>query len=538
MKIYRGFLTLIFFFSGVFFSSFLTPAQANDSKQTANEALEYLNALRQAAGLEAFSFNKQLRDSAYNHAVYLYNTQSTSHFQSNKTSSSFTGYDVAERSLYVGYPHSAVGENISGGQQNFRDSIDGLMSAIYHRFGFLDPEFDEIGLAKIARQPNQHNNKFVYVMGNRGFTQACQGPEEEIAAGSYFTTMCRDSEKKIPVATRDFIQQQLLDAAPDVVMWPYNQAVVSPIFLEEDPDPLPLQSISGYPVSLWFHPQRFRNLRLISFELINSQTNTRVPNIHILDKDTDPNNKFTPQQFAFFPLYRLDWGANYLVNTSFESDTGIHYYAWQFATTSLDQPVVEVEQSDSHVYLQASKGAFIYLPQQQKGLSYTSLQSRIPQSLEAEVSLYDPNTLELQLTGQACEQLELTLDDYFRIYVSIAPPENYYRGLQEFPSLESLQNSKQHQLACKKYIENSLPGTTISTIGQKIAVRSGETRIFSFSPDLQIDMAAIEFSYPSNTGLHLKAISQYSLEISFTGTRGNKLKASQASKELFQLEIN
>ena len=525
-KYFLKHLAIVFLLLNLF-----TPVQAN-------EALNYLNALRQAAGLPAFSFNQQLREAAHNHAVYLYNTDSTSHFQNNKSSPSFTGFDVVERSLYLGYPHSELGENISGGQQNYKDSIDGLMSAIYHRFGFLDPEFDEIGFATIADEQHQQRNKFVYVLGNRGLREACEAPDENITPGTYFTKMCRDAEKKIPVETRDFIKQQLLDSAPDVVIWPYNGAIVSPIFLEEDPDPLPSQSISGYPVSLSFHPQRFSNLRLLSFELINSQTNRRVPNIHILDKDTDPNNKFTPHEFAFFPLYRLDWGTNYFVNTSFESDSGLVNYSWQFFTTSLDKPVIKVENSDSHVYLEASKTAYIYLPQQTKDQQYSRLESRTPQSIAAEAKLFDPNTLKLEFRGQACSQAELILDDYFRLYLSLAPPRQFYSSPQKFPSLESFENSTQHQAACKKYIENSLPGTKITQLGQKIAMRSGEVRVVSFSPDLEIDMRSIEFSYPSNSQLKVKAISQYSLEIQFTGKEGSSLRAIQAFKELFQLQIN
>jgi len=107
--------------------------------------IDYLNELREAVGLARFNHSAMLEESAENHALYLIDNNETSHYEiSGKIG--FTGVSISERVQAVGYKASYVSENLSGGSRDYKHSVDGLFSAIYHRFGFLNFKIDEIGI--------------------------------------------------------------------------------------------------------------------------------------------------------------------------------------------------------------------------------------------------------------------------------------------------------------------------------------------------------------------------------------------------------
>ena len=117
-------------------------ATANTS---ANQGLGYLNALRTASGLAPFSAQSNLIDAAQNHSDYMNTNQSYGHGEDSSLPG-YTGSSPSQRAIYAGYFSRKVGENVSYGRLTVEGSIDGLFSAIYHRFGFLSPSYDIIGI--------------------------------------------------------------------------------------------------------------------------------------------------------------------------------------------------------------------------------------------------------------------------------------------------------------------------------------------------------------------------------------------------------
>lgn len=144
----------------------------------ASDALQYLNTLRQQAGMLPLSLQSHLTRAASKHALYLAKHKrgriqsfDDAHVQSSNTPL-FIGKNVSDRAQKMSYPHSVVSENISIGNQNVRDAIDLLMSGIYHRFGFLDFSIDEIGVG--ISQSN-----YVFNMGRNDISRTCKNPESK-----------------------------------------------------------------------------------------------------------------------------------------------------------------------------------------------------------------------------------------------------------------------------------------------------------------------------------------------------------------------
>lgn len=140
--------------------------------------VSYINQYRQAAGMVSFNYSGVLSKAAKNHAEYLghkgsenIKTFADGHSEvPGKTG--FTGKNVGDRAKYVGYPHQLTAENISLGNESGKSSIDLLMSGIYHRFGFLSFDYDEVGYAV-------NDNIYVYNMGRGDMSRLCENPPKE-----------------------------------------------------------------------------------------------------------------------------------------------------------------------------------------------------------------------------------------------------------------------------------------------------------------------------------------------------------------------
>lgn len=110
-----------------------------------SEALHLLNEIRESMGMNTLVHNDYLALAAQAHASYLVRNDVTSHNEIPGLLG-FTGRTPADRALKAGYLSTQVSENLSTKNRDSQSSIDGLFSAIYHRFGFLDVGIDEIGV--------------------------------------------------------------------------------------------------------------------------------------------------------------------------------------------------------------------------------------------------------------------------------------------------------------------------------------------------------------------------------------------------------
>ena len=306
------------------------------------EPLNYLNNIRAQAGLAPLTLNPALTKSANNHAIYIHKHGFSAHYQ-DKRKAYFTGYAPVDRATYVGYPSLLVLENVSDGQKDYKESIDGLMSAIYHRFGFLNFQIDEIGLARQA-------NYYVYNMGYSKLRQLCEMNHQ--INGSYYQP-CADKSKQVPQQAFDAVNQLLLSKLQPVVVYPVaSQTNVKTVFYEEIPDPLPDRSVSGYPISVQFNEHLVKDVKLQSFKLYKN-CQTEVVKTRLLTKTSDPNQVFTAHEFALFPLDRLEFGTLYCVDFKFLQNNRQRTLSWRFETEDLDN-LIDVKQ-DARFSIESGK---------------------------------------------------------------------------------------------------------------------------------------------------------------------------------------
>ncbi len=148
-----------------------TPAASAD-------AVAEVNRIRAEAGMTTLQKSKALTNAAANHASYLADHFSLQQYSSQSGHDEvsglpgFTGKSPGNRGRFVTYPHQFVTENVSIGNADTKASVGSLMTAIYHRFGFLDFDIDEIGTA-------DEDQRYVYNMGRRDFSLTCvQQPEQ------------------------------------------------------------------------------------------------------------------------------------------------------------------------------------------------------------------------------------------------------------------------------------------------------------------------------------------------------------------------
>lgn len=139
----------------------------------ANSSLYWINKLRDTAGMTKLSHNNTLEKSAKNHTNYLsinakiHELNNISLHQERQGLPFYSGKNVGDRTIAVNYNHNIVLENISIGAETNKKAIENLMSAIYHRFAFLDFEINELGAG--------HNNKnYVFVLGRSDINHSCQ----------------------------------------------------------------------------------------------------------------------------------------------------------------------------------------------------------------------------------------------------------------------------------------------------------------------------------------------------------------------------
>ncbi len=136
---------------------------------------DLVNELRLAAGMTTLTENALLAQAADNHAEYLEQnfvennrTQGFAHLEQT-SAPHFTGENLGARALSAGYAHQLVYENISVGNQDIQASVVDLMSAIYHRFTFLDFAVSEMGVAAVG-------NNYVYELGRAPLRAVCENP--------------------------------------------------------------------------------------------------------------------------------------------------------------------------------------------------------------------------------------------------------------------------------------------------------------------------------------------------------------------------
>ena len=380
------------------------PAAAALDQAQADSAFNYLNSLRLLAGMGPLGGDAQLEIAAEGHASYLETNNLGGGHGQNSAHPGFTGGDASTRAVAAGYSSTTVSENVSGGQSDANESVDGLMGAIYHRFGFLDFSIDQIG---IGITNDGSYARYVYNMGNAGLQAACSGSPFS-GSGSFYTACANNG--RISASAYEGARGAVRDANPAWVVWPSDgNGDTPPAFFEESPDPLPDYSVSGYPVSLNFNEAKVGAVQLLDLTVRSAADGTPITNTRLLDQSSDPNGRFSDKEFALFPLDRLAWDTRYRADADLLVDGRRTFLRWEFQTRDLGMEVFTLNGDGESLSVGSGSRFALYFPPASASDTLGSLRWSFSGGTEVDASYLDSNTLGITISGGVGGRADFTV---------------------------------------------------------------------------------------------------------------------------------
>ena len=363
-------------------------------------AYEYLNNIRQQAGMPAFIYNKKLSIAAQNHANYLHMHQLGGHGE-RAGRRGYTGSNHVKRILRTGYLSSQTGENVSyhTGMTDAKGSIDGLMAAIYHRFAFLSFKYDELGVGSMQ---SGAFSSHVYNFGNQRMNQLCQ-QQSYNQSGRYHYSVCADEKFRIGARELREAEDSVSQKSAAIIVWPAaNSKDIPPAFYEEDPDPLPSHDVSGYPVSVQFNPGAFpHGLPAIRrFQIFKVSDGQLIETVLQLNARNDRNKKTRTHEHALFPLRRLDWQTQYRVELDYVVNGKQQNLNWKFTTQVMPLAMVTVTEDNQGIRVKAGEIFAIYVPPRGIRDGEGAYRSRYPNGMKLDIQIVDNHTLIVTVTGR------------------------------------------------------------------------------------------------------------------------------------------
>ena len=363
--------------------------------------LNYLNTLRKKAGLIPLNLNSKLNNAAKNHANYLMKHRKIGHYE-DENRSGYTGKYGSNRSVAMGYETPMVIENVSSHNRAYKESVDGLMAAIYHRFGFLDFHIDEIGIGVAQNLQNRAETAFVYDMGSKKLTTLCIEAENREVLKP-LENIC--ANPKSSISKDDFLTAIHAHRYQNAkfVLYPYaGQKDVPPVFYEELPDPLPNHSVSGFPISISFNETQFKSIKILSFQLFK-ESGEEVTDTIFYNQKNDPNKKLKKYEFALFPLNRLEWNTFYRVRVAYEANGIIKRKKWSFRTRNFDIPLYRVTKNKNHYSIKIGESVIFYFPP----LSSSDILGNLKFPSFLDISFVDKNTIKLKIDATTENRIKL-----------------------------------------------------------------------------------------------------------------------------------
>ena len=432
----KGFFVFLFFLlltacnvntSGVTSTDSTQPATSSSTPinvdpgvvYTPDNAFDYVNHLRQIAGLTVLNWNNQLATAANNHAYYLTINPFSGHSETLGLNG-FTGASVFDRVNAAGYLSRAVGEGLAT-QTNYQAAIDDLFSAIYHRFTLLDFAFNEIGISTFDMIGNSNQGVIVHDMGNSLRNDLCKGSSFS-NIGLYYPNECADPNFRIEATQYDNANKTNEAKNPELVVWPPAGSVdIPPAFFGESPNPLKDYypngyKVSGYPVSLQFNPAYVNTVNIKSINLYRDDTGEIISDTLKMSSNTntlqngvtDPNQEFTDLEFALFPLQRLDWNTKYRVDIEYAIDGGsLVTKQWTFTTRKLLQNIITLPSGTDTFSIPANTKTAVYIPPLDYNDTIASYAYKNPQNVVVNSSFIDSDTLLISVSGNPGQQVTM-----------------------------------------------------------------------------------------------------------------------------------
>lgn len=306
----------------------------NYCQNSIDKAYTYFNKIRTDSGLIALKRNKILEQAATNHSEYLYeNFEYIPHditmHNEDESFLFFTGEKSQKRAIYEGYSTNRVGEGIAFARTS-RESIDGLMTAIYHRFSILDFKIDEVGLSNY-KFANNCMFSFVHNPSNSILNNLCK---QDLNATSNDYKLCKD-EKKMSARLYWKSMNEILEKNPKYVLYPpSNGKNIIRMFYGEIPDPMPDRDYTANPVSIQFNHYFYKRkeIEMISFRMQDIYS-AQLLEGKIVKEGDDVNDLFNSYQFAFFPYEIYKPYTAYIVEFKYKiNEVEQEPIVWRFTT--------------------------------------------------------------------------------------------------------------------------------------------------------------------------------------------------------------
>jgi len=198
------------------------------------------------------------------------------------------------------------------------------------------------------------------------------------------------------------------DENAKVVTYPFaNQKDIPAAFFDELPDPLPSHSVSGFPISVSFNQAIFKKVKLLKFELFNSD-GQRIDDTLIYDQKTDPNQRLNNFDFVLFPLKRLDWNSQYQVKFVAMVDGKKVEKDWSFTTRTFEEPLHRVTSTQNRFTIQKNESNIFYFPPSSK---LDVLQS-LMYPADIDIDFIDKNTIKLTALKDLGKPIILNIGDH------------------------------------------------------------------------------------------------------------------------------
>jgi len=365
-----------------------------------SDAVSYLNEYRRGSGLSSLKQNQILSQAAKNHADYSAQNEYMGHDET-AGRAKFSGADPVSRAIAAGYKSRHILENIAY-KNDFKEAVDGLFSAIYHRFAFLNLSVDEVGYALASKDKF---NAFVFEMGNSRLNAFCARGASDTGAGRFYTNVCADKNLKI----KDDKFDNFTGSSKPFVKFPGSTAV-TPYFSGEIPDPFPECKITANPVSIEFNVNA-GEIKFKDFEIFKD--GKKLQNLHVITSKNDVNSKFSKGQFAAFAREVFDFGAQYEAVFSYEQanaqSTGaqVKQIKWSFKTKTPQNPYFDARDGDM-LGVDAGKTYEIFFRPKDCNDLMTRYVYKVSGFAEAQIKQSGTNTLSVKLKGLAGDTLSIT----------------------------------------------------------------------------------------------------------------------------------
>ena len=365
-----------------------------------SDAVSYLNEYRRGSGLSSLKQNQILSQAAKNHADYSAQNEYMGHDET-AGRAKFSGADPVSRAIAAGYKSRHILENIAY-KNDFKEAVDGLFSAIYHRFAFLNLSVDEVGYALASKDKF---NAFVFEMGNSRLNAFCARGASDTGAGRFYTNVCADKNLKI----KDDKFDNFTGSSKPFVKFPGSTAV-TPYFSGEIPDPFPECKITANPVSIEFNVNA-GEIKFKDFEIFKD--GKKLQNLHVITSKNDVNSKFSKGQFAAFAREVFDFGAQYEAVFSYEQanaqSTGaqVKQIKWSFKTKTPQNPYFDARDGDM-LGVDAGKTYEIFFRPKDCNDLMTRYSYKASGFMTPAVAQSGTNTLSVKLKGLAGDTLSIT----------------------------------------------------------------------------------------------------------------------------------